>query len=521
MGEAVSRVVEHVRNRQLRRVDWRFLLPEPSVDRVLCLADDELRDACAHMARQVDTAPNAASVDYDVVVVVDPHDRTLADAHQRLRPGGHLYVEWSGATRRDVERRLGQAAFHEIRCLWPWPLPPQAEVWVPCDVPAMFDVYERADRHLYVNRRHRLGAFGRRRIFRWRMALGRRMAICAIARKPVPNEAPADAHTEPAIVAVARAERGVAPPARLTVGLLTGGPRSISKVVGLAYASPARDPIAAIKWARVPESVPGLTREADALAACHARDPARGVPRLLGRAGTGTRLALAETAERGTPMFRHITRTTVEPLARLGAAWLAELNAHNRALPNDAPTVREIAGRDIARFAETFGPVVDAALLRETSRLCDELGELPCVIEHRDFGPWNILVDATGGVTVLDWESSRIRGLPLLDLLYFVTYMAFFVDGAMLSKRFVESYRRSLDPSTLTGAIRVELMERHRDAWRISVRAARALRALCWIGHAESEFQALTADAGGPPPVDALRTSVFAQLWREEMVSIR
>ena len=70
-------------------------------------------------------------------------------------------------------------------------------------------------------------------------------------------------------------------------------------------------------------------------------------------------------------------------------------------------------------------------------------------------------------------------------------------------------------------AIRVELMERHREAWRISVRAARALRALCWIGHAESEFQALTADAGGPPTVDALRTSVFAQLWREEMVSIR
>lgn len=153
--------------------------------------------------------------------------------------------------------------------------------------------------------------------------------------------------------------------------------------------------------------------------------------------------------------------------------------------------------------------------------MATDLGELPCVIEHRDFGPWNILVDSDDRVIVLDWESARIRGLPLLDLLYFVTYMAFFVDGAMVSHRFVDSYRRSLDPSTLTGAIRLELMERHREAWRISSRAARALRALCWIGHAESEYQRLSADAGGPPSVDALRSSVFAQLWREEVVSIR
>ena len=520
MGEAVSRLVEHDRNRLLRRVDWRFLLPTPCVDRVLCLTGGELREACALVARFVDDAPNASSGGYDLVVAADPDDRTVASARQWLRPGGYLYAEWSGSTRRDVERRLGHAALREIRCLWPWPAATHADVWVPCDLPVVFDAYARADRNVYVNSRHRLGALVRRRVARWKHALGLRIPLCSIGRTPTEAEEPLVTR-EAEIISVARAAAGIAPSDRLTIGLLTGGPRSISKVVGLVYSAPARDPIVAIKWARVAESEPGLAREADALAACHAREPARGVPRLLGRSTMAGGFAIAESAEHGTPMFRHISRNTVEPLARLGAAWLAEFNAHHRALPNDQLTIQQMAAREIARFGETFGPVVDAALLQETSRMVTDLGELPCVIEHRDFGPWNILVDSDDRVTVLDWESARVRGLPMLDLLYFVTYMSFFVDGAMVSHRFVDSYRRSLDPSSLTGAIRLDLMERHREAWRISSRAARALRALCWIGHAESEYQRLSADAGGAPSVGALRSSVFAQLWREEVVSIR
>jgi hypothetical protein len=49
----------------------------------------------------------------------------------------------------------------------------------------------------------------------------------------------------------------------------------------------------------------------------------------------------------------------------------------------------------------------------------------------------------------------------------------------------------------------------------------RALRALCWIEHADSEFQHFTADAGGRPSNDALRASVFVQLWKEEIVDLR
>jgi len=176
----------------------------------------------------------------------------------------------------------------------------------------------------------------------------------------------------------------------------------------------------------------------------------------------------------------------------------------------------------MARFADTFDAVIDPALLDETTSALAFPGEgMADVIEHRDFGPWNILVEDTGALTVLDWESSRVHGLPLLDLIYFVTYMAFFVDGAMVSRRFAESYRVTLDPRSSTGALRAELMERYRQRFGISVAMERALRALCWIEHADSEFQHFTADAGGRPPDDALRASVFVQLWKEEMSALR
>jgi aminoglycoside phosphotransferase (APT) family kinase protein len=187
----------------------------------------------------------------------------------------------------------------------------------------------------------------------------------------------------------------------------------------------------------------------------------------------------------------------------------------------NSATTRELAAREIQRFAETFGGVVDESLLERTSRLCEQLGEIPSVIEHRDFGPWNLFLDDTRRITVLDWESSRVRGLPLLDLIYFITYMAFFVDGAMVTRKFEESYRNTLDSRTRMGALRQELVEQHREQLGLSTGAGRALRALCWIGHAESEFQAFSADAGGPPSEAALQKSVFARLWALEVTDLR
>jgi hypothetical protein len=504
---------ERERNRLLRRVDWRFLLANAAPGRVLC-PDDVLRTSCALIASRVDATPNGES-SYDLVVLVDPSSLTLSSGFASLKPGGELYCEFTGETRAGVTARLEEAGFRHVRCYSPWPAPPDAEVWVPLETPQVFDYYERVDRHVYSGLKHRLGTKVRRTRARKKIARETANPLCVIAWKPGVTGATNDSRALLAALTEARVDRR-----DVHMALMTGGPRSISKVVGLGFVVESADPLFAIKWPRVPESEPGLRREAEALAASHARGAAPGVPRLLACVES-TPLAIAESAARGSPMFPRLTRQNVEPLTRLGATWLAEFNARERGSPLDEPTVRAWTSRELQRFRETFGPVIDQRALEQTSRLCDQLGEIPSVIEHRDFGPWNLFLDETRRITVLDWESSRVRGLPLLDLIYFITYMAFFVDGAMVSREFEASYRATLDTRTPLGAVRHELLEQHRDKIGISMAALRGLRALCWIGHAESEFQAFSADAGGPPSAAKLRESVFVGLWALELADLR
>jgi hypothetical protein len=377
----------------------------------------------------------------------------------------------------------------------------------------MFDYFVTVDRHVYHGARHRLGVRLRRALARRRLARPSGTLVCAVGRTPGGDR------DEPGLVDAARREAPIPDESRLTLALLTGGPRAISKVVGIGFAGSAREPSLVVKWPRVPESEPGLVREAAALSASHERGSAPGIPRLLARAGDDGSLGIAETAARGVPMFTRITRDTVESLTRLGASWLASFAVRERR-PVDRHALRALVDRELRRFTETFGAVVDRALVDRTAKLCDTL-DVPFVIEHRDFGPWNLFLDDTRRLTALDWESSRVRGLPLLDLVYFVTYMAFFAEGAMVSRDFATVYRTTLDPRSGHGALREELLEEHRELLGISSSAVRALRALCWIGHAESEFQHFTADAGGTPTPEALRASVFVQLWREEIQSLR
>ncbi|MFH1390373.1 MAG: phosphotransferase [Candidatus Margulisiibacteriota bacterium] len=47
--------------------------------------------------------------------------------------------------------------------------------------------------------------------------------------------------------------------------------------------------------------------------------------------------------------------------------------------------------------------------------------EVPLLLTHHEFNPWNILVDPEGKLILLDWEDAENSGLPFLDLYNFFT----------------------------------------------------------------------------------------------------
>lgn len=116
-----------------RRIDWRFLLPDPRLGQVVYFgpADDPLRAALADFAEAVTDANTLTSETpepFDVAVLRSQATETLSRAHGLLKPGGTVYVEIQRRIGRDIPwqlRRYGAAAeragFREIETFWNWP----------------------------------------------------------------------------------------------------------------------------------------------------------------------------------------------------------------------------------------------------------------------------------------------------------------------------------------------------------------------------------------------------------------
>jgi len=305
------------------------------------------------------------------------------------------------------------------------------------------------------------------------------------------------------------------PPEQLSLLLATGGPRSVSKVVLLAFAEPGSLPLAAIKAPRVAEAVDGVRREADVLERIGSRGLA-GVPRLLLRYERDGTPMIIETALAGRPLEGLIDGGNFALWSERAADWLAGLAAGGQVRAK-ARWREAIVEPTLARFEQAFGEVVDRELLREGAAIVHRIGDLPSVPEQRDFGPWNVMVGPDGTLAVLDWESGEVEGLPALDLLYFLAYASFGVDGARDRDQRVASFRRSLDPSSETGMVRRRALERYARALGLTSASLAPLRALVWLIHAYSDARHAAADAGGPPSKEALRRSLFLALWTAEV----
>ncbi|MGH2367764.1 MAG: phosphotransferase family protein, partial [Chloroflexota bacterium] len=506
-------------NPRLRRADWRFLLPTPRPGRVLCHADGPLADAAAGITGQVITTGPAGTC--DLAVAEDPGPLLLAELRSALRPGGACYTEWhpvmGGA--RQVERALRAAGFVDVTCYRPWPTSAALPVyWIPIGASGAAAsgaaAYVRSRQRLRGGRVRRLVAGARRGardLSRGRFS----RPICAIARR---GGEPRSSELDPAAWLQANwSEWGLgSTPERLSLLLVTGGLRSVSKVVLLAFAEPNPIPQVAVKAPRVEGAAAGIRSEGAVLASLAVRGSVPGVPRLLFRREIDRIPLVGETALAGRPLDSLLAPRSLGFWSLRVVDWLTGLADGTPALPPDHWR-DAIVEPTLSRFEEQFGGVVDRGLLREAESMVLEIGALPAVPEQRDFGPWNVLVTPAGDVAVLDWESAEVEGLPALDLLYYLAYAAFYVEHARDLESRVASYRRSLDPSTPTGAIRRDCLVRYLDAVGLDPADLGPLRVLLWMIHTHSDFRHACADIGASPPPGVLSGSLHLALWAEEV----
>jgi hypothetical protein len=504
-------------NRLLRRADWRFLLAEPYPARSRCFCDGDLRRAVELISGRV--LDDANERDLDLVVLSNPHWRQLEQAYRQLRPGGSCYLELLPPARSARRRRwLEGVGFKDSACYWPWP-PPQLglpQFWLPLDAPGALAFFLETRPN---PGRALVRACRRVRRRAWYAAL--RMALLSplgvIAQKPGPANMAALTHALRRHWPGRQLPNG---PRRLSCTLLTGGPTSINKVVGLVQAEGECRPRVAFKAGRTDRASAALAHESTSLqAAAAAHVQACGsVPHVLFDSQYGPLRVLGETALVGTPISSLLTRANYATIAQQASNWLTGLGQATR-LPPDHARTNTVIEPALMRFRQHFGDIAGQALLQQCEAALAHLSPLPAVYEQRDFSPWNVHLDRQGKIIILDWESACPVGLPLLDLVYFSSYLAFFVDGAMTSGRFEASYRRLLDPATMPGQIFEKCTSNYVDVLGVPRQFVPTLRMFTWLLHTNSDYVRLSQAQGNEHSLAALPTSLFLRLLRQEVAS--
>jgi len=484
-------------NDLLRRADWRFLLRGGETPRIADLAGGWAAEAIG-LVGLAESEGRAA----DVALIGFPTRLALGAAVDAVRPGGEVVCIWRvprpGAVAR-ATRRLRRAGLEDLRVAWPGPLPFRSpQFWLPLRS-------EAAVSHLLAERppASRFQA-ALRPLWRVAARAGLLTPICAIGRLPG-GEAPAPDGIE------------AAAPTSQPLLLLTGGQRSINKVVGLPIEAGAPRPRKAVKFARVPAADAALEREAEALRTIEAEHPElSGVPRVLAEGRRAGRRALVESAVHGEPLIGQLSPASFEELAGGVTRWLSEL-ARDGATEVPEEWRERLVGEQLRTFERSFGPVLSPGVLPKLERALEGLGPLPRTCEHRDCSPWNVVLDEGGSAGLHDWESAEPRGLPGLDLAYFLANCAFVLDGALESGRTRESHARLLDPDTSYGAVAARCATEYCRRVGISAEDYARLRLLAWLVHSASDHTHLTMESGTPDP-DALRTSTYLGLIETELI---
>lgn len=527
-GLPADTLPEAERNRLLRRVDWRFLGGTPSGMVSVCFTDGMLAQAVAAVSSRVmDVHAAVEHGGCDVAVVVDPDAATLRTAWRALRSGGTCYAEWPrlrAGGPGGVRRRLARAGFVDVACYGARPDPAHdaPRRWIPLESDGATRAFLDSQSRGATTFARRIARNARRLLWSLGPAMRFGRPLCTVARKPEAAGRSGDAAATGSdfvgeLTAELRARWsawGLGPaPSSIRLQLQTGGMRSVNKVIAHVFADDRAEPALVLKLPRVRESEAPLRTEVRALQAIDGR---AGAPRLLFATTLAGTFVVGESVVSGTPLLALAHPLAFEELARTASEWITQLGATARVVDRSVWFER-LVDAPLDEFVASFGRVLDAGMVRETEARLRTLGALPLVCEHRDFSPWNVLLAPSGALGVLDWEGAEPRGLPALDLIYFLAYWSFFHDGATDDASRIASYRASLNADTRTGAITRECLARYCDHLGIDAEMLAPLRLLVWLIHARSEHRRLVEDAGGPPERRQLDRSLFVNLWREEL----
>ena len=427
-----------------RRLDWRFLLDQPELGRVMLAGrpDPALIAAIDAFAQPMaPTEPGSA----DLVVAHDPTPSDLRAAIERVGPGGSIVVELVGrpgagrtstltaGSAKAIAERLHSGGFRDIGAYWTWPDQTACLEIVPLDAPALIQLSLRRRRG---GRRALIKARIGRLLFRIGLGSWIVPAATVVGRRATPGATldgsavgtPIDRFVAANWVRLGLAGFGAGSPATL---LVTPRFPESAHVVGLVVPEGAEQPTVVVKIQRLAGPARTLAVESTALQAVAELEPRGlpGAPRLLTSEPIGGHAALVETALVGRPIDPLEIRRDRDGAILAVGGWVRGLRRPEPPPSDDDRWRRTIEPALAILAAGLADDPTDADLAEHARELSAPLrtATLPLAIEHGDLSHPNLLRLADGPeprIGAIDWELGDARGYPLVDFLFFLGYVA-------------------------------------------------------------------------------------------------
>jgi hypothetical protein len=202
--------------------------------------------------------------------------------------------------------------------------------------------------------------------------------------------------------------------------------------------------------------------------------------------GPSGEIASVETAIRGTWLDGMLRPVNEAHYVQRLTDWLIELASATRASERDDAWPLFFRGV-VEGFRENAAGLIDGALLSDACDRVATLDRLPTVFEHHDCTPWNFYVTPERRLVAFDWDNANPSGIPALDLIQSLGYLAFCVDGSLGSHRLAEAFRRR--ERGRLGAIREEARTRYAAAAGIDDSTMQAVRVFAWMRLSNDEFE--------------------------------
>jgi hypothetical protein len=274
------------------------------------------------------------------------------------------------------------------------------------------------------------------------------------------------------------------------------------------------EPVMVAKVPRLPELSDSIEREVQNLREIQALRPQGydSIPRVLAFEPFRGYPVLIETALPGPLLSPEIVRRNPEQHTSAVIDWLIDLH---QVSVSTSDWYEHIAEKPL-RYLEQHLASEEAHVLVQLRKILEPLktAALPFVLEHGDLSHPNLILLKSGGIGVVDWELSEIRGMVGLDMFFFLSYVAFSLSNANDSGDYLTPFRETFfQPDTWA----MHHIRRYQEQLELPSALMQPLFALCWTRYLGNLLMRLRVDDSAPVEANTLnqlRENRYYALWR-------